>query len=691
MNSIDELLCMLHPLRPKEVAHWRRVLDTADARVRMLVERQIKTTAYRLLGSARDKLLLSLPPEQRIRGTFNLGPILYDTSYWLAGLRSGELIQNLAIFGRSGAGKTNAVFHLLRQLMARSVPFVFLDWKRTARHLIPLISSRLRVFTPGRKLVPWPFSSLAAPVGMESRVYRQLFVDMVCEAYTLGDGARSMLQQAVAGLDDTATLTALIEAVEAMPAVDRMRGWKLSAQRALRSLQWVGWIDADTYQPRQDPQVLLKQPVVIELDSVATDAKRFLIPWLCLWLYHARLAQSRRETLDLVIVVEEAHHVLYRRERGQETVMEMLLRQCREVGIGIIVVDQHPSLISPAALGNCYTSIVLNLKNPSDIRQAAALSQMPEHQRHWLSQLPVGQAVVKLQDRWRQPFLVQFPAMPINKGAMTDQALQQYVNRGFRTGSRGEGREGAEFRRIPPVPLADGLLNTSALRFLANVAQDPDAGVKQRYQRLGLAAGTGHRLKVRLLQGGWLEEAVVSVGRTRKVVLRLSKSGQRIIGDLDANANSIDMTNPKDGSKQATSHNDQANDSNRSNESLRHHYLKRHYAALFKVMGYATQIEASRVGGRVDVLATRGRESVGIEVETGRSDVAANVRHGLASRFNCILVAAVDEAALSKVERILAQENLLIPNRVWLIRAGHALPAQFQSTHEDDDDNMDGV
>jgi len=129
---------MLHPLRPKEVAHWRRVLDTADARVRMLVERQIKTTAYRLLGSARDKLLLSLPPEQRIRGTFNLGPILYDTSYWLAGLRSGELIQNLAIFGRSGAGKTNAVFHLLRQLMARSVPFVFLDWKRTARHLIPL-------------------------------------------------------------------------------------------------------------------------------------------------------------------------------------------------------------------------------------------------------------------------------------------------------------------------------------------------------------------------------------------------------------------------------------------------------------------------------------------------------------------------------------------------------------------------
>ena len=50
--------------------------------------------------------------------------------------------------------------------------------------------------------------------------------------------------------------------------------------------------------------------------------------------------QVRGENVDLVIVVEEAHHVLYRQEhRAKETVMNMLLRQCRELGIGMIIVD----------------------------------------------------------------------------------------------------------------------------------------------------------------------------------------------------------------------------------------------------------------------------------------------------------------------------------------------------------------
>jgi len=51
----------------------------------------------------------------------------------------------------------------------------------------------------------------------------------------------------------------------------------------------------------------------------------------------------------------------------------MLLRQCREIGIAIIVVDQHPALISSGCLGNTYTTICLNLKDPSDINKAAAL------------------------------------------------------------------------------------------------------------------------------------------------------------------------------------------------------------------------------------------------------------------------------------------------------------------------------
>ncbi len=107
--------------------------------------------------------------------------------------------------------------------------------------------------------------------------------------------------------------------------------------------------------------------------------------------------------------------------------MNRLLRQCREIGIGILVVDQHPSLISSAALGNSYTSICLNLKDPSDINRAAGLSQVPDQEKRYFSMLPVGQGIVKLQDRWHRPFLVAFPLVEVNKGAITDARLKRYI------------------------------------------------------------------------------------------------------------------------------------------------------------------------------------------------------------------------------------------------------------------------
>ena len=67
-------------------------------------------------------------------------------------------MQNLAIFGRSGAGKTNVSFHLIEQLVKKKICFLFLDWKRTARHLMPLLGRKIKVYTLGRALFPFPFN-----------------------------------------------------------------------------------------------------------------------------------------------------------------------------------------------------------------------------------------------------------------------------------------------------------------------------------------------------------------------------------------------------------------------------------------------------------------------------------------------------------------------------------------------------
>ncbi len=54
-----------------------------------------------------------MPPEKTANGMINLGTILYDKERYPFGISSTELMQNMAILGRSGAGKTNVTFHIL--------------------------------------------------------------------------------------------------------------------------------------------------------------------------------------------------------------------------------------------------------------------------------------------------------------------------------------------------------------------------------------------------------------------------------------------------------------------------------------------------------------------------------------------------------------------------------------------------
>jgi len=187
----------LEPLMPQQVNQWIRHYEAArpTSRTKELIESAVNECAYKVLGNFRSKLLLSLPSKSRARGTFNLGTIVYEKEKWPLGLRKEELLQNLAIFGRSGAGKTNVAFHLLNQLLEKKVPFLFLDWKRTARHLLPTLGTKIKIYTAGRSLSPFPFNPFIPPPGVDHHVYIGQLVDVLADAYTLGDGAKSVLRK----------------------------------------------------------------------------------------------------------------------------------------------------------------------------------------------------------------------------------------------------------------------------------------------------------------------------------------------------------------------------------------------------------------------------------------------------------------------------------------------------------------
>jgi len=641
--DIEKLARKLEPLIPEQVAHWLYLHDIADADIKDLLEKEIVSTAHELLGDVRKKILLSLPPKKKSNRSIHLGKIIYEAEKWEFGISQAELLRNMGIFGMSGSGKTNAAFHILRQLVEKKIPFLFWDWKRTARHLIPTIRSKINIYTPGRQLAPFPFNPFLVPPGLEAKVYINHIVDIMADAYTLGDGCRSVLQKAIAACyqseNHSPTASHVLVELEKIPATERVKGWKISARRALESVEFSDIASPNSKAQEEFASTLLEENTIIELDSLAQGAKKFLIPSLCLWLYYVRLASSTREKLKLVIFMEEAHHILYRQERrAKETLMDMLLRQCREIGIGIIVIDQHPHLISSAALGNTYTTICLNQRDPSDINKAAGLSLVDDSEKRYFSMLPVGQAIVKLQDRWRKPFVINVPFVKVRKGLVTDDLLAKFLQ-GSLTISGLRRAINRAFGRNPPDLTHDRALDENDFEFLKDVMDYQDDAVRLRYKRLGLSVDNGNRLKNQLVGTGILEEQEVKSGRTRKLLLRITREARMKLG-LQGNL---------------------------GRGSIVHEYWKRFYAAAFKEDGYSVELEAPRNMGRVDVLAKKGSECVAIEIETGKSDVVWNVKQDLLSRFSSVLVVATDEHALDKVERQLANAGLIIPKRINIV------------------------
>jgi hypothetical protein len=313
------------------------------------------------------------------------------------------------------------------------------------------------------------------------------------------------------------------------------------------------------------------------------------------------------------------------------------------LGIGSVIIDQHPHLISSVALGNCYTTICMNLKHPTDMGKAAAFSSVEEDERRYFNMLPVGHGIVKLQDRWRQPFLVRFPLVQAKKGLVTDEILRK-LQEG--TISWQELRERAGTDNVADARSRGdaGSLENGCVALLHDIATHPADGVDVRYKRLGVSADKGHRWKQQLVDNDLVAADRVRAGRTYRVVLRLTDMARQ-------------MMVPQQGQDPQA--------------SFLHEYWKQQVARQFENQGYHVTLESERGNGRgtVDISARRGPENVAVEIETGKSDVVANVQRDLLAGAQRVIVVATDNGAFSKVERKLAKKDLLIPGRVVVVLA----------------------
>jgi hypothetical protein len=624
------------------------------------LEEMINLMVFRDLdhGLASEANFFPPPPKEMAAGRYFLGDVVYGgNALYPFALHDKEIGEHICITGRSGAAKSTALFHILQELLEKSpgVKILAFDWKRELRALIqhPSRAKSIEVYTVGREdISPLRFNPLIPPPGTTITNHLEQLLDIICRCFFAGEGVFDILTRAIDACyrdfkvyDGKATqyptFRDVHNKIESFDLKGRQNEWKSSALRITRALGF-GEFGKVVNTPQNALGAILERHVILELDALPLAKRAFFVSTLLAWLYNYSLARRTNEAdygrkLTRVIAIEEAHHVAMKHAASpRESILEMMIRQARFLGLGMILVDQTPSMLSSTVMANVHTSISLNQKNSADISAVAGNLLLDDNQRNWLSMLRVGEAIVRLSDRYLTPFMIKTRIVPIKEQAVTDAAVKGHM---------------ASLRRsyfadsLPETPPADCTSSDSAadkiddeeMRLVADIIEHPFIGVAKRYKRLCLSARKGNELKEGLLKRGILEAEEINTGSAMLMLLKPTALGLRLAKEAGIEAKRLDYR-----------------------ASLEHEYWRHKAAAFCRSLGYSVSFEVL-INGKADIIAQKGDLAIAIEIETGKNSIQSainNIQKSLPKAFEKVISLVSDTSFLARLEAQLKESGL---------------------------------
>lgn len=689
MVRVQELCRKLKPVLGAKIDRlWITYLAESDNLGRSDVWQLLELLAAKHLGQSYQPDRSPFPPPERGRaasGEIEIGRVAYGgRELYPFRLQHGRLKEHVLIAGRSGSGKTNLAFVLMKGAMDCGIKVLALDWKRGYRDLMS-IQPDLRVYTIGREIAPFRFNPLIPPPGCEPNVWIKLIVDVIASAYLGGEGVISLL---VAGLDKLYRDAGIYDQVGAKPPTiqdlllwlktvklkGRAAMWQASAERILLAMTYGEFGSVVNTHDNGHVRCLLDQNVVLEMDGLSSNSDRKLFSEaLTLYLYRHRLAEGPRRELTNLIVLEEAHNLLLRKAaEAKESMLENSIRMIRQYGLGYVFVDPSASMLSKVAFANSYATLALSQKLRSDIQAISSAMNLTDEQKQALTTLAVGQVIVRLADEHPEPFLVKIPRFNIQEGSVSDEMVAHRM----RAGS-GDSRANRSPRPVrpaipaipaddrnnepttnkeentmktehshPPTPKdslteshpppyhgqAEPNLSREAIRFLADLIERPLSTTVSRYHRLSFSRRRGNAIRQQLAGAGLIEPVPLATRSGQVVLYQLTDTGRSACSTIGLDPGP------------------------RPRESLEHRYWVGKAKKHFEQKGYeATREHQVKGNGAVDLLAAKPGEKIAVEVETGKSDIRMNLTKIQDAGFDRVILIATNPASAGMCQRIAAE------------------------------------
>lgn len=440
-NEIRLVCRKLKPLLGARAdALWTAYLTAETMKSKQEAEALIHTFAARYLSNLVDDQGIFLPPPSRedAAGEFPLGTVTYaKNGLFSLSLRRENFLKHIGIFSITGGGKTNVAQILLLGLLDKGIPFLVVDWKRSYRALRTLQQPRvrdIRVFTVGRKGPnPFHWNPLRAPPGVHPKTWISVVVEALEKSHLSGPGVADILIEVLDRKFEENGIYQnpdgkLPNFYDARAELDRVQ---FKGRRLLWQDSCIRILNTFTFGPAggafnaRNPiklEDLLDQPVIIELDQELPKPLRVFFSDIILrWIHLYRLGQGETDALRHVTFLEEVHNLFPKSliEKQATNSLEIVFREIRSFGEGLVNITQHPSLLPIYVLGNSNTQIYLGLQHQDDIFTAQRSLFLDKGDEVFLDRLAVGEGIVKIKGRIN-PCYVRFPLVPVVKGAIRD-------------------------------------------------------------------------------------------------------------------------------------------------------------------------------------------------------------------------------------------------------------------------------
>lgn len=572
--------------------------QTADVERKREIEEYLTLLGVKKLGLAigDEKLVLDAPPAALIGdGEFTIGHVSYPSiPPYAFRVKRNELLRHLFILGPTGTGKSTLLLNVLVQIQAARIPFMVFDFKRNYRCLLRATGSEsLVVFTVGRNTAPLSINALLPPPGVEFEEWAEALSDIISTSYLLLQGARNVMKEALlqahAQHGTSATLVhaheLLARELDATKTGSRRYGWLESSTRSLEELTKGNFGRALNATNGTLVSELLTRAVVFELQGFGDDQKRFFcLLWLEVVLLLRKSSSAPREQLQHVLIFDEGHNVFPRERPGEVSIPARLAREVREFGEAIIAATQQAD-VSESLIANSGFKLILRCDYPKDVQFASQLLQIDAR---WLPKLPIGTGIARLPVRFYSPILFTFGIQPIKNLTITDDEVHEQWS-----------------RTHPPndtTPTSVIMVSEREEALLRDVATTPISPITHRYQRLGWHMEIGNRTKDAIIKRGLARFDAVSTPHGQVKILTLTPEGTTLLA-----SRGVTVKQTRTGGAE-------------------HEFWKHELRVVLERHGYDVADEFALGGGKTaDLRADRGNRALFIEVETGRSNIAANV------------------------------------------------------------------